>query len=186
MLHYKFNSETLEMEIVKIKKEYSNYIIAAVILMLLGFTSGVKVNAVIEKIPIILTTKEQECTPDNVKAYIARLNLKFPKIVYQQVMLESDHLRNPKVKSLNNLLGMEVPTGRPTLGVSAGQRFASYDSWRQSIADYALWQVYMARGIDNESDYYHLLDELYCPHTLPENAGALYSTRLKQILWEDQ
>ena len=184
MQHYKINPETLKLELVKIKRSYSAYIITAIILMLLGFSSGVKVKTIVERIPVIMTTKEQECNQENVKAFIVKLNVKFPKIVYQQVMLESNSLQSPIAKELNNLVCMENARSRPTTGSDIGTRFARYDNWKQSLVDYALWQTYMARDITSEEDYYYLLDNLYCDHRLKENAGPLYSTRLKQISWD--
>ena len=71
---------------------------------------------------------------------------------------------------------MEYTKGRPTLGQNIGNRFARYNNWKESLADYCIWQGVMARDIRNESEYYELLDKVYCP-----DSGVLYSTRLKKI-----
>lgn len=185
MQHYRINSSTLALEEVKPKRSYYSLVIFAVILLLLGFSSGVKVNTVIEKIPVILKPKEPECTPTNVKEFIAKLNLRFPKIVYQQVMCESNNLTSATFKQFNNLLGMENARIRPTVGTDIGARWAKYENWKQSLVDYALWQTSMAYNIDTEEDYYALLDEVYCNYKLKENAGERYSTRLKRINYDN-
>lgn len=186
MQHYKFNPKTLQMELVKIKRNYVNFIIAGAILMLLGFSSGVKVNTIVEKIPVILKPRQEECNSENVKEFITKLNLKFPKIVYQQAVCESANFQSPAFKQLNNLMGMENAKVRPTVGTNVGTRWAKYSNWKESLIDYALWQAYMVRDIDTEEDYYYFLDEIYCNHNLEENKGELYSTRLKKISWECQ
>lgn len=186
MQHYKINPETLKLEVVKIKRNYSNFILAGIVLIILGFSSGVKVNNIVEKIPVILKPKEPECNSENIKAFITKLNLKFPKIVYQQAICESANFQSPAFKQLNNLMGMENAKVRPTVGTDVGTRWAKYDNWKQSLIDYALWQTYMAKDIDTEEDYYYFLDEIYCNHNLKENQGELYSTRLKKISWECQ
>jgi uncharacterized FlgJ-related protein len=147
----------------------------------MGFGSAVKVNTIVQRIPVYLEHKEDPCNDETVKAYIASLHLKYPDIVYRQVILESGHFQSPIYRDLNNLLGMEATAGRPTLGTNIGQRFARYNNWKESIADYAIWQATMAREVRNEEEYYYLLDKVYCPGDLEENRGAPYSTLLKQI-----
>lgn len=180
---YKFNTQTLEYEITK-QRKYIHYFIVAAIFIILGFGSGVKINTLVERIPIVLISKPEPCNPENIKAFIKKTNLKFPKIVYQQIMVESQNLKSPIFLQLNNLMGMENARSRPTTGKDTGVRFAQYENWKQSIVDYALWQASYAKEIQNEDDYYYLLDRLYCSKDLPENSGQLYSTRLKQIKYE--
>ena len=180
MQHYKYCSNTLKFIPAK-RYNFLTLGLIAVCLVILGFSSAVKVNTIVERIPVYLEHKDEPCTDESVKAYIKALNLRYPDIVYRQTILESNHFTSPLYKNLNNLLGMEATTTRPTFGINIGQRFAKYDSWKESLADYAIWQSYMAREIRNEQEYYLLLDKIYCPYTLQENAGALYSTRLKQL-----
>lgn len=182
MQHYKLNPKTLELE-PAIVKVYSFKVLGliAVCLLFLGFSSAVKVNTIVERIPVYMEHKEDPCNDETVRAYIKTLNLRFPHIIYQQVIVESQHFQSPIYRDLNNLLGMECTIGRPTLGRNIGQRFAKYNTWKESLADYAIWQSYMTREVRNEEEYYYFLDKVYCPHQLQENCGALYSTRLKQI-----
>lgn len=180
MQKFHFNPNSLSFEPVK-SYNFRWLGLGAICLLLLGFSSAVKVNTLVERIPIYLEHKEDPCNELTVKAYIKTLNLRFPKIVFQQVMVESGHLNSPISKDLNNLVGMECTTGRPTLGINIGQRFAKYNTWKECLADYALWQNYMTREVRNEDEYYEFLDKVYCPKTAEENKGALYSVLLKQI-----
>lgn len=177
---YKYNSKNLSYEEIK-SPRYNLYFGIILFLMITGFSSVVKINNTVEKIPIIIKQQEQICNSTNVKNYIKTLNLKFPNIVYQQVILESNNFKSPVFKSLNNLLGMENSMNRPTIGINTGNRFTMYSNWHNCLIDYAIWQAYMTRDIDTEEDYYYFLDKVYCPSILKENKGELYSTRLKRI-----
>lgn len=182
---YKFNTKTLTYEYAK-RGRWQIFLLAAIVFTVLGFSSAVKVNSMVERIPVVLPPQTDLCTDDNVKACIKRLNLRFPKIVYQQAVVESNHYTSPLFKNLNNLVCMENARQRPTVGSDIGNRFARYDNWQESLVDYALWQAYYARDVDTEEDYYYLLDKVYCDGDLPENAGVSYSSRLKQVPWECQ
>lgn len=182
MQHYKLDPQTLKLELTKIKQyNFRTMGLIAIFLVILGFSSAIKVNTIIEKVPVFIEHKEEPCNDETVKAYIKTLNLRFPQIVYQQVCLESNYLQSPMVRDLNNLVCMEVASIRPTLGINIGQRFAKYNSWKECLGDYAIWQSYVAKEVRNEDEYYELLDKVYCPYNLEENKGPLYSTRLKQI-----
>lgn len=181
MQMYKFNPHTLEYVAAKDKTRLTTLALCAVVFLIMGFSSGVKVNTVLEKVPVVLKATPEECNDANVKAYIQKLHLKFPEIVYQQAVLESQHFNSPVFKQLNNLLCMENAKTRPTTGVDVGTRFAKYNSWQESLVDYALWQACYAQNINSEEEYYYLLDKLYCNSSLAENAGPSYSSRLKQI-----
>jgi hypothetical protein len=180
MTLYKHDPTTLQLIPTKAKSNWKLLVALAVIFVSLGFGSAVHVNTVFERIPVVLTPKAEQCTDENVKAYIERLHLKFSKIVYQQVMLESGNLKSPAFRELHNLVGMQVSSGRQGPGKDVGQRFASYDNWKESLVDYAIWQAMYTGDIKTEEDYYYFLDKVYCEPT----PGTPYSSRLKQIAYE--
>ena len=180
MQKFHFNPNSLSFEPVK-SYNFRWLGLGAICLLLLGFSSAVKVNTLVERIPIYLEHQADPCNESTVKKYIKTLNLRFPKIVFQQVMVETGHLSSPIFKDLHNLTGMECTTGRPTLGANIGQRFAKYESWQASLQDYCIWQAQMTREVRNEEEYYQFLDRVYCPQDAPENKGQTYSVLLKQI-----
>lgn len=178
---YVFNPKTLLFEEVK-NNSYVKYVLGAIaVLLLLSMSSVVKITKVFEKVPVVIHYSEEPCDSANLCKYIQTLNLRFPKIVYQQVMLESNYLSSSLYKTQNNLLGMENATYRPTIGKNLGTRFAYYNNWKESLIDYALWQSYLTKDIKTEEEYYTFLDKVYCPEQLEENKGEKYSTRLKRI-----
>ena len=179
---YIFNTTTLAYEQVKKRK---NFLFLSTLVVLLVFfvlnNSIVRIKQVVEKIPVIIEQKEERCTPENIKAYLEIINVRYPDIVYKQVMLESNNLKSPLVKSHNNIICMQNSKIRPTVGIDIGTRWAKYNNWKECLIDYALWQTYMAKDIKNEEEYYALLDKVYCPSDLLENQGELYSNKLKKI-----
>lgn len=182
---YKFDHHTLRLE--KVKRGHMINIkvvlFSLAIFLILGFSSGMKITTVLERIPVIFQKKEEvACNKKTVKAYIKRLNLRFGKIVYQQAVVESHWFNSPLFMKFNNLMGMQPSTGRPTTGVTSGERFAKYESWKESLIDYALWQASYTTDIKTEEDYYYLLDKIYCEK---DSSGFKYSDRLKQIPYED-
>lgn len=177
---YKFNDSTLQWEDFRTKTNFRTPILVAIVFLIMGFSSALKFNTVIERVPVILQHREEECDTLAVRRYIATLNLRFPKIVYQQVMLESAWLTSPIYRQFNNMTGMQVATARPTTGKDVGNRFASYESWKECLLDYALWQAAYTSEIKTEADYYYFLDKVYCEPT----GGIPYSQRLKQIPYE--
>jgi len=63
---------------------------------------------------------------------------------------------------------------RPSTALGENLNHAYYSKWQESVQDYAFWQVYMAKDIRNEDEYYQLLDQIYAE-------GDNYSQKLKQL-----
>jgi hypothetical protein len=98
--------------------------------------------------------------------YIQQCKIEHPHIVYSQYKIESGHGTSRLFLKHNNLFGMKYPTRRPT---TASQRthngYSSYECWKHSIHDYALWQAMYARG-KSEEEYLQLLSKIYATDTL--------------------
>lgn len=177
MQMYKYDPTTLQLVPTKNKPNLKLLAFIVTICISLGFTSAVRVNTIFERIPVVLVSHEDVCDSTNVKTYIQKLHIRFPDVVYRQVLIESGHFSSPIFRGQHNLLGMQVSDGRPTTGKNVGQRFASYDNWKESLVDYALWQAAYASEIQTEGQYYDFLDRIYCE----PSAGPKYSIRLKQV-----
>lgn len=177
---YKINPNTLELETAK-RNSLRTYLIAASILLLLGFSSGVKVKTMIERIPIILRPDIEECNLKSIKNEISRKNLRFQKIVYQQAVVESGYLKDERCRQNKNPFCMRLATQRATTATGESLGFAVYGTWQDAVTDYALWQEAYTRDIKTEEEYYYFLDKVYCE---PDGSGVSYSSRLKQISWD--
>lgn len=113
-------------------------------------------------------------TADSVFSYIFLMRLEHPDIVMAQCIEESGNFNSPLFRNGHNCTGMRVPAQRPTLALGMLYNHARFRSWKDCIADYAIWQSIYARGL-NEDDYFAYLDRVYA-----EKKG--YSTRLKKII----
>ena len=179
MQYYKYDPKSLQFIAVNFKPRRILMIaLVAIIFLYTGFATDVKVNTILERVPIVTTTKAEECNTENVKAYIKKLHLRFPNIVLQQVLLESGHYQSPLYKNGNNLVGMRPSFTRPTISETNENNFAKYDTWKESLVDYALWQASFARSIKTEQEYYDYLDKIYCEK---DSVGVRYSVNLKKI-----
>lgn len=111
---------------------------------------------------------------DEVYDYIFKLRLDHPDIVMAQCIEESGGFTSKLFVEGHNCLGMKVPGSRPTLAVETMLGHARFNSWRECIADYAIWQSTFARRLTKD-EYFAYLDRVYA-----EKKG--YSGRLKAII----
>lgn len=131
--------------------------------------------------------KEQnhvEFTPKKLADFIVQLNIKHPKIVFAQAILESGQFKSVLFEFNHNLFGMRKSYSRPTTGIPYGletqpcyaylQDYAFYFSWEHSVYDYALWQAAYART-NSETEYFSILNKMYAEDTK-------YVIKLKQII----
>lgn len=111
---------------------------------------------------------------DSVFTYIFLMRLEHPDIVMAQCIEESGNFSSPLFLHGHNCTGMRVPAQRPTLALGMLYNHARFRSWKDCIADYAIWQSIYARGLSKD-DYFAYLDRVYA-----EKKG--YSDRLKNII----
>jgi len=157
---YVFDNKNLQFKQITLRQYILGFLITGLIFSSLGFTGAIKFNTLIEKIPVIIRLNEPKFTPEIVKAEIIKLNIDHPDIVFAQCQIESGNFTSNIFKNNNNCLGMKLARSRPT--TANGEQFghAFYDSWKECLKDYALWQVAYARNLSKE-EYLQLLGEIY-------------------------
>lgn len=115
----------------------------------------------------------------NLEREIAEHDIMYPEIVLQQAKLETGNFTSYLFEECNNLFGMRVPQQRECAPGLLGESYyhACYDTWEQSVLDYAIWQEAMIKWgrLDTTSAaaYYHSLDAFYA-------TADAYSSTLKQ------
>lgn len=103
----------------------------------------------------------------NLQREIKKQDILYPEIVLQQAKLETGNFSSYLFLECNNLFGMRVPQHRECAPGLIGETYyhAEYDSWRQSVLDYAIWQKYMIKigrlDTTSASTYYYSLDVFY-------------------------
>lgn len=172
---YKYNTKTLQFEVAKNSRKYWQVLLLGVTFLILGFSSGVKVNTIVEKIPIIIRMNEEEFSEENLKREIQNLKFKYPDIILAQAKEESGYFKSPLFKENHNLFGLKIPGLRPTVSVGENRGHAKFKNWRESVVERALWECQNTQNVHSEEEYYALLDAIYA-----EKPG--YSKRLKKLL----
>ena len=130
-----------------------------------------------KEIVIKEANKENEFTPEKLKAYVLELNIRFPHIVYAQARLETGNFSSSIFKENNNLFGMKVATKRPTTNKGEENGHAYYENWKESVVDYAFYQAQYLSDIKTESEYFEYLRGSYA-----EN--PTYVEKLKVLIEE--
>lgn len=109
--------------------------------------------------------KENEFTPEKLKAYILELNIKYPHIVMAQAEIETGHFTSQIFKENHNLFGMKVATKRPTTNKGEENGHAYYENWKESVVDYAFYSAQYLSDLKTEKDYLQYLSQSYAEDT---------------------
>ena len=142
----------------------------ALVLMTVAITSFITMNQLNdvrfiseETKAIILreADKQNEFSREKLKAYILELNVKYPHIVMAQAELETGGFKSRIFKENHNLFGMKVATKRPTTNKGEENGHAYYESWRESVVDYAFYSAQYLSNIKSEADYLEYLKQSY-------------------------
>lgn len=107
----------------------------------------------------IYKTNTQFCQ-DSLIAELKDLNIKFPHIVLAQAQIETGHFTSKIFKQNNNLFGLREAKARVTTAKGTKRGHAWFDTWRESILDYAFMQCRYMK-FNNESEYYAYLGKNY-------------------------
>lgn len=106
--------------------------------------------------------------------YLKELNVKFPKIVYAQAVLETGNFQSELFRSNMNLFGMREATSRVSTNHGTNLNHAVYDHWRESVLDYALYQSAYLSDLKTSEQYYNYLFQHYAE-------DKTYVSKVKEI-----
>jgi uncharacterized FlgJ-related protein len=163
-MYYKFNEETLLFE----KSKVSNKVLvgAGVIIGLLivfGFTSNPddKVKNLSTEDKLIVIREYNEFSEAKLIEKIKQLNFKFPHIILAQSYQETGHYKSGIFLENNNLFGMKQAQIRVTLAKGTNRNHAYYDSWQDSVNDYAMFYATYLSDLKTEGEYFEYLKQNY-------------------------
>lgn len=97
---------------------------------------------------------------DSIFTEIFNIRIEHPDIVYAQAVLETGNFQSKLFIEGNNCFGMKVPAQRPTLARSILYGHASFNTWKESIYDYAIWQSRYCKNLTREQ-YLNFLSKNY-------------------------
>ena len=131
---------------------------------------------------IMLVECENEFSEEKLTDKLSELNLRFPWIVLAQARRESGHYKFRIFKESNNLFGMKEAKVR--INVAKGTQFnhAYYNSWEESVLDYAFWAATFAHKCDTEEKYFQLLNSYAESPTYSQDLqGDIKQNKLKEL-----
>jgi flagellum-specific peptidoglycan hydrolase FlgJ len=92
-----------------------------------------------------------------VEILLKKHNIKYPKIVKAQILLETGHLKSDILRVNFNLMGMRYAPQRQTTSIGERYGCAVYKSIDECIQDLAIWQrLFFKRG----GSYYDFLERI--------------------------
>jgi uncharacterized FlgJ-related protein len=155
--------------------------ISTIIAYKYGFNIGKK--AEIGEKDIVLIYQEIENTTFTRRKfyeYLKQINIKFPELVFAQAIKESS-FKSSLWKNNNNPFGMKEATKRPNKQNGSQHGHAYYDTWKDAIIDYALYQSYIGLSkMKTEEEYLNFIKEMnYYDTSHPNNVN--YLDDLKKI-----
>jgi flagellum-specific peptidoglycan hydrolase FlgJ len=103
------------------------------------------------------------------------LNVKFAWIPMAQSMIETGHWHSDIFIENNNLFGMKEAKSRITTAIGTNKNHAEYNTWRESVYDYAFYQSRYLGKIRSEADYYQYLNASYAE-------DPTYVAKIKQMV----
>jgi uncharacterized FlgJ-related protein len=177
-MYYKFNEETLLPEKVNVTNKTLIGLGAAVgLLLVFGFTSNPanKVQNLSQEDKLIVIREYNEFSENKLIEKITELNFRYPHIILAQAKLESGHFKSTIFLENNNMFGMKEAKLRANLAKGTNRNHAYYDTWQESVIDYALYYSSYLRSIKTEGEYFEYLRQNYAE-------DPTYVQRLKQII----
>lgn len=114
-----------------------------------------------KEILIIDINNRNDFSQDKLVTMLNDLNVRFPHIVLAQARLETGGYKSRIFKENNNLFGMKQATVRVNTAAGTQHNHAYYDTWKESVYDYAFYQTRYLSGAKSESEYLYVLGQSY-------------------------
>jgi uncharacterized FlgJ-related protein len=157
---YKYCSESLSYKPVS----YSNYIIPIILIPIIFAFLGVNIipkSSFSYKVENVTTVSKNEFNEKKLIALIDRLNIKFPHIVLAQAKLETNNFSSKIFKESFNLFGMKEAKVRINLAKGTQYGHAFYNSWEESVYDYAFYYSTYLHSLKTEQEVLQYLGKSY-------------------------
>lgn len=177
-MYYKFNEETLLPEKVNVTNKTLMGLGAAIgLLLVFGFTSNPanKVQNLSQEEKLIVVREYNEFSEVKLIEKIKELNFRFPHIILAQSYQETGHYKSGIFLENNNLFGMKEAKLRSNLAKGTNRGHAYYETWQESVIDYALYYSTYLSDIKTEGEYFEYLKQNYAE-------DPTYVQRLKALI----
>ena len=173
------------------------YIILVIALLVSVFFLGVKGGRTIkvkdltnyEKEIILLNVNDtlSDFSEEKLISLMKELNIKFPYIAIAQAKIESANYTSRIFRENNNLFGMKEARVRIHTAQGTQYSHAYYNTWRESLYDYAFYQCRYLSGINTEEEYLRYLGKSYAesPNYISALKSKIKTEKLKSLFNEN-
>jgi uncharacterized FlgJ-related protein len=98
---------------------------------------------------------------ERLRSKLNELNVRFVDVAVAQAKLETNTFRSNIFVENNNLFGMKEATMRINLAKGSQHGHAYYDTWEDSVLDYAMWCASYAKHCRTDEQFLQLLNGYY-------------------------
>jgi hypothetical protein len=152
-------------------------ILISAIVFFYGYKKGINTNVSVlsQQEKVLLIESIDPFSEDRLVEIMIELGIKFPYIPYAQSKLETGNWKSSVFIENHNLFGMKEATRRVSTAKGSNKGHAYYDTWRESVYDYAFYQCRYLGNIKTEDEYFQYLSASYAEDTS-------YVNKLKRII----
>jgi hypothetical protein len=182
---FTYNNETLEHK--KISLWYITLFLLSLIVVSgsisysIGRIQNIKHLTDYEKELIVVDLNmRDEFSEEKLIQMLKDLNVKYPYIVLAQSRIETGRYSSKIFRENHNLFGMKQANRRVNTAKGTQYNHAFYETWRESVYDYAFYQSRYMNKANNEEEYFYILGQSYAE--APNYVQALKSEVVKHKL----
>lgn len=115
-----------------------------------------------EKEVLVVNLQQRDgFTEDKLIQMLEDLNVRYPYIVLAQSRIETGRYTSKIFKENNNLFGMRQARVRINTAKGTQYNHAYYETWRESVYDYAFYQARYLNTAKTEDEYFAILGQSY-------------------------
>jgi uncharacterized FlgJ-related protein len=178
---FKINPDTLELQSFSVFGKIITIVTAVSIILgsaslYIGYNLGRNtLISLTDEEKLIIIQEHNKFNEDKLIDKLKELNVNFPYIALAQAKLETGNYTSKIFRESNNLFGMKEAKSRITTAKGTQFNHAYYESWTESVYDFAFHQCRYLPNIRNEEQYFQYLGQNYAE-------DPNYINRLKDII----
>ena len=132
---------------------------------------------------LLLNIKENPFDEKQLIKMMGDLNMKFPHIALAQSYIETGRFKSKVFRENNNLFGMKQARQRVNTAKGTQHNHAYYDTWEESVYDYAFYQCRYLGGIKTEEEYFRYLNASYAedPNYVSKVKSVIKKEKLREL-----
>lgn len=141
------------------------------------------INGLTDNERAVIIKRQDQFEQEKLVQMMKELNVKFPWIPLAQSMVETGHWKSNIFIENNNLFGMKEAKQRISTAGGTQNGHAYYETWRESVYDYAFYQSRYLASIRSEQEYFQYLSASYAedPNYIRAIKAAISDNNLKQL-----